>query len=132
MPYEEIQHMADWSLRVYAGDLPGLFAEAARGMTALAGMRLTDGPRTRRKFSINGPDTESLLVGFLSEILYLGEEEKLGFDEFHLQFEDDRLEAELGGAAIRSIDKIIKAVTYHNLQIRQTEKGLEVEIVFDV
>jgi len=109
-----------------------LFTEAARGMTALAGTRLADGPRTRRKISVRGSDAESLLVSFLSEILYLGEEEKLGFDEFHLQFEDDRLEAELGGAAIRSIDKIIKAVTYHNLQIRQTEKGLEVEIVFDV
>ena len=132
MPYEEIQHTADWSLHAWAEDLPGLFVEAARGMTALAGTRLVDGPRTRRKISIHGPDAESQLVGFLSEILFLGEEEKLGFDEFHLRFEDDHLEAELGGAAIRSINKIIKAVTYHNLQIQPTEKGLEVEIVFDV
>jgi SHS2 domain-containing protein len=132
MPFEEIQHTADWSLHAWAEDLPGLFAEAARGMGALAGMRLVDGPRTRRKITIRDPDAESLLVSFLSELLYLGEEEKLGFDEFDLRFEVDRLEAEIGGAAIHSINKIIKAVTYHNLQIRQTGKGFEVEIVFDV
>jgi SHS2 domain-containing protein len=28
--------------------------------------------------------------------------------------------------------KEIKAVTYHNLSIRETERGLEAEIVFDV
>ncbi len=132
MPYEEIQHTADWSLRVWAEDLPGLFAEAARGMASLSGTLLADSPRIRRTISRRGPDAESLLVSFLSELLYLGEEEKLGFDRFSLRITDNRLEAEIEGAAILSIDKIIKAVTFHNLQIRQTEKGFEVEIVFDV
>jgi SHS2 domain-containing protein len=30
------------------------------------------------------------------------------------------------------LDKEIKAVTYHNLAVRQTETGLAVNIVFDV
>ena len=36
------------------------------------------------------------------------------------------------GGAVRSMEKEIKAVTFHNLEIRETGRGLEVEIVFDV
>jgi len=132
MPFEEIQHTADWSLRVWAATLPELFAEAARGMTALAGARLAAAPRTSRTIEISSLDIEGLLVSFLSEILYLGEEEKLAFDEFKIQIVENRVSAEITGAAIRSIDKTIKAVTYHNLLIRQASRGYEVEIVFDV
>lgn len=132
MPFEEIPHTADWSLRVWAMDLPVLFIEAARGMVAIAGTRLAAGPRTSRTIVSIAPDHESLLVSFLSELLYIGEQEKLAFDEFKIKIEAERLSAEVVGAPILSIDKIIKAVTYHNLQIRQTSKGYEVEIVFDV
>ncbi len=132
MPFEEVPHTADWSLRVRAGSLEDLFAEAARGMNALAGTRLAQSPRTRRTFVSKASDLESLLVSFLSEILYIGEQEKLAFDEFQVEMSGDHLEASATGAPILSIDKTIKAVTYHNLQIRQTRAGYEVEIVFDV
>jgi len=36
------------------------------------------------------------------------------------------------GAAAERLDKVIKAVTYHNLSIRQTAEGYETTIVFDV
>jgi SHS2 domain-containing protein len=36
------------------------------------------------------------------------------------------------GAPIASLDKAIKAVTYHNLRINETSKGFETTIVFDV
>jgi SHS2 domain-containing protein len=132
MPYEEIHHTADWSLRVWASDLPGLFAESARGMSALSGLRLSPGLKVNRTIVTVGPDPESLLVGFLSELIFIGEQEKLAFDEFNLRIVADRLTAEIAGAPILSMDKAIKAVTYHNLQIRQTLEGCEVEIVFDV
>ena len=38
----------------------------------------------------------------------------------------------MDGAPLETVNKMIKAVTYHNLQIRQTARGYEVEIVFDV
>jgi len=38
----------------------------------------------------------------------------------------------MDGAPLLSATKIIKAVTYHNLRIRPTARGYEVEIVFDV
>ncbi len=132
MPFEEVPHTADWCLRVRAASLDELFIEAARGMNALAGTRPARGPRTKRTFTCEAQDHESLLVSFLSELLYLGEQEKLAFDEFQLAMSGDHLDASVTGAPMRSTGKIIKAVTYHNLQIQRTEAGYEVEIVFDV
>ena len=36
------------------------------------------------------------------------------------------------GAEIESVDKAIKAVTYHNLKIQRNAEDLETTIVFDV
>ena len=135
--YEEIPHTADWALRVWAGDLPTLFRVAAIGMNSLSGLILSNAGRIQRSIELTAPDAESLLVTFLSELVYSAEQENLGFDEFELrpevtQYDIYWLRAKIFGAPIESLDKAIKAVTFHNLQIRETERGLEVEIVFDV
>lgn len=132
MPYEEVQHTADWCLRVWAADLPSLFVEAARGMNAISGARQIPGLRTRRTFEAAAPDPESLLVSFLSELVYAAEKEHLVFDNFKVEVDGRMVKIEMDGAPLASMDKTIKAVTYHNLHIRRTERGLEVEIVFDV
>ena len=132
MPYEELQHTADWCLRVWAADLPSLFTEAALGMNALSGARLAPGPLLQRTFECVAPDPESLLVSFLSELVFAAEQEQLAFGNFRIGIEGQSLKVQMDGAPLLSIHKTIKAVTYHNLQIRQTGRGFEVEIVFDV
>jgi SHS2 domain-containing protein len=130
--YREVEHTADWELEVWATDLPGLLEQAARGMFDLSGMRLEPEPRLRRAFSLEASDSETLLVKFLSELLYYGEKERIGFDQYQIELEGFRLKAEIGGARLVSIDKEIKAVTYHRLTVRQVEGKLRVNIVFDV
>jgi len=132
MGFEEISHTADWSIRVWADDLAGLLVESARGMNWLAGAELADHPRVKQSFEAEGPDGESMLVAFLSELVYYAEQQNLGFDDFDIQLNDGRLKADMGGAPLKSLSKAIKAVTWHNLKIKETERGLEVEIVFDV
>ena len=132
MGFEEISHTADWSVLVWAQDLPSLFIESARAMNALAGTRLNNGPRLRRSFETEDPDAESLLVAFLSELVYYQEQENLAFDAFDLTISDQALKVEMEGARIEWVDKAIKAVTYHNLKIEKTDRGLETRIVFDV
>jgi len=131
--FREQVHTADWELQVWAPDLPALLEQAARGMYALSGLRLQPGPPQTRRLELHALDAESLLVRFLTELLWLGQQEGLGVDSFQLALDPDwTLRAELTGALILSLDKDIKAVTYHNLAVRQTPQGLEVEIVFDV
>jgi SHS2 domain-containing protein len=137
MPFEEMPHTADWCLHVWAADLPHLFVESARGMNALSGISLVEGQKIERTFSASAPDVESLLVAFLSEMIYYAEHDHLAFDEYDLTLAREEstpfnLSARLHGAAIRSMNKSIKAVTYHNLRVKETGQGFEVEIVFDV
>jgi len=130
--FQEIAHTADWELHVWAPEMTMLLEQAARGMYTLMAARLKSTSRQTRCLEIHFLDNESLLVSFLTELLLLGELENLGFDTFNLQIENERLIADLSGAPIASIVKEIKAVTYHNLVIRNTEAGLETNIVFDV
>jgi len=132
MGFEEISHTADWSVRVWAQDLPSLFVEAARAMNSLAGTVPGTGARLKRTFKAEAPDPESLLVAFLSELVYYQEQENLTFDTFDLRVTGEWLKAEMDGSQIASVDKAIKAVTYHNLKIEKTKDGIETTIVFDV
>ena len=131
--FREIPHTADWELEAWAPDLTGLLEQAAQGMFAISGTRLQPTERQARTLDLHALDAESLLVRFLSELLWLGQQDGLAFDTFWFSLEPGwRLYVELGGAPIASQEKEIKAVTYHNLVIRRTARGLAVNIVFDV
>ena len=117
---------------MWAPDLEGLLEHAARGMYALAGMCLERSKPAQRELELTAEDSESLLVVFLGELLHFIEQDNLAFDEFQIELEGLALRAHLRGSQVQKFDKEIKAVTYHNLQVRQTGHGLQVNIVFDV
>lgn len=130
--FREIEHTADWELEVWAPNLPQLLEQAARGMYTLARVELQPGSREQRELDLPFFDPESLLVTFLSELLYLGSIENVAFSKFEFELKDDRLHANLEGGKIASLQKEIKAVTYHKLAVQKTEAGLRTRIVFDV
>lgn len=130
--FREHEHTADWELEVWAPDLAGLLVQAALGMYALAGVCLEPFSREQRKIEVSAFDAESLLVAFLQELLYLSEAHNMGFDHFDIQIKNYALQAILSGSVIVSIHKEIKAVTYHNLKIVESDQGLSTRIVFDV
>lgn len=132
--FRELEHTADWVLEVWASDLAGLFEQAARGMYALAKVRLADVPRLKRELHLTAYDNEVLLVDFLSELLYIAEDENLAFDSFKIKLNENNLDAILEGAPIVFQAKEIKAVTFHGLAIEKDEKRgvFTVKIVFDV
>jgi SHS2 domain-containing protein len=130
--YREQPHTADWALTVWAPDMIDLLRQAAHGMYALMHARLLSEPRESYRFEIAVPDRETLLVTFLAELLYFTQRDEVGFDRFDLTQKGERLIAAVEGAPLESIAKEIKAVTYHNLAVRETERGLEATIVFDV
>jgi len=130
--FREIEHTADWEIEAWAPDPAGLLEQAALGMYALSGMRLHPTQRVERDFTLSGADQETLLVKFLHELIFLGEQEGLGFDRYDLRITQTFLDARLSGAPILAQNREIKAVTYHNLAIRTTPNGLAVNLVFDV
>ncbi len=66
-------------------------------MYALAGASLQAGPRLDRRFDLPMKDPESLLVTFLGELLYLGEQDGLAFDSFNLYIEGRITARQAGG-----------------------------------
>ena len=131
--FEEIEHTADWAYRVRGENLAQLFIQAALGLYALVGMQLGSGERIARSLQLKAIDRESLLIAWLNELLYLHESEGLGLEQITIQHLDEtRIQAEVIGAPTQQWLKDIKAVTYHNLAIRETESGLEVTLVLDV
>ena len=131
--FKELEHTADCALEVWAPNLSIVFVEAAQGMRALGRIELEKGSRISRSFSLEADSAESLLVMFLEEILFYGEDEGVGFDEYEVIIEKEyHLKAKIHGGIIGSQKKEIKAVTFHNLSVDETESGYEVVIVFDV
>lgn len=132
MGFEELPHTADCALRVWAPDLASLFAEAALGLNFIGGAHLGRGQRVSRQISIQAADPESLLIAFLSELIYAQEHEALAFDEFHLRVAAHTLAGKIKGSKLLSLTRPIKAATFHNIQIRETHRGMEVDVIFDV
>jgi SHS2 domain-containing protein len=132
--FEEIEHTADWALRVYGRDLHELYLNAARGMNALMVSEISvSNPEVERHVELEALDAESLLVEWLSELAYWAEAEMLIFHQFDLLLATStHLEAIARGNYVSNLKKHIKAVTYHNLEISETDTGLETTIVFDV
>jgi len=130
--FEEIQHTADWALKVWAPDFGSLLEEAARGMNHLMMVVIDPSQPAEYEFTLAADDQESLLVGFLNRILYALELDSIGVDSYDLLVDGFQVKAHLKGGRVVEIQKLIKAVTYHNLAIRSSEGGLETTIVFDV
>ena len=128
----ELAHTADWALKVWGPDLAHLLSEAAHGMYALMEVELSHEQPVAMPFEMKADDGESLLVSFLSELLYLGEDQGLAFDRFELDLQDFKLSGVLHGGLLASQRKEIKAVTYHELEIIYTGSRYEATIVFDV
>lgn len=131
--FKEVEHTADWAYQVWGKSLEELFREAAYGLYSLAGMQLANESSIHSKIQLQGIDQESLLIAWLNELLYLYENANLGCDRLEFLRLDERcLVADLLCLPITTWTKEIKAVTYHNLAIRETETGLEVTIILDV
>lgn len=129
-----IEHTADWALRLRGDDLKALFARAAEGMAYLLVGDLSAVPRdVSRDLTLEAYDAEEMLVLFLGELAYWAERDGLVFPAADLrEVTSTRLAGTVSGGRPPEIQKHIKAVTYHDLAIRQAETGLEVTVVFDV
>jgi SHS2 domain-containing protein len=133
-PFTVVDHTADWALCVRGEDWPVLLRNAAEGMTWLmTGGQGTIPSSVRREIALTAPDRETLLVDWLSELAYLAEMELLVFSRIDVHDASaSALSATVHGGRVEQLAKHIKAVTYHELKVREGPEGLWVTVVFDV
>jgi len=133
--YEILEHKADLKIRAFGKTKEELFENAMAGMF--------EGAKYEPKFEIRNlkfeikiksVDLPSLLVDFLSEILYLVETRKEVYQKIDFRkFLENEIEADLIGKKIKRMGVHVKGVTYHGLEINQREDGIwQATILFDI
>jgi SHS2 domain-containing protein len=131
--FEEVEHTADRALRIGGQDLAELFTNAALGMNSLMVPAAGGRPAVAKEIELAAIDAESLLVAWLSELAFWAETESLVFTHFEfLRISPTRLSAVARGDRMGALEKHVKAVTFHNLEIRSDAAGLTTTVVFDV
>ena len=135
--FEILDHTADIGIMVYGEDLKSLFENAGKAffhlITDLRKVRL----RTERKIEIGGESLERLMVDWLNELLYLHDVENLLFKRFRVESAGEAgLKAKVNGEifqeGVHVIKTEVKAVTYHQLEVRQEKGGWRARIIFDL
>ena len=131
--YEILEHKADLKIRAFGKTKEELFENAMIGM--FEGARYEDeGKKIKKEIKVSSQDLLSLLVDFLSEILYLSEVNHQVYYQIQFKkFTDKNIEGILLGKKLKRIGVVIKGVTYHDLDIHQKkDKTWEATILFDI
>ena len=139
--FEILEHTADIGMAAYGKTRKEVFINAAKGMfNIIAGnnRNLVDN-NFSYKVTLRAKDLEDLLVAWLNELLYIGETKLVILNKFGIKgLSNNKIEAEVWGMKINhpciKIEKEIKAVTYHRLEIKKDEKsGLwRAQVIFDI
>ena len=130
--FEELEHTADWSIRVYGKDFPDLLSQAGAAMFQLQAVDMRANPQVWRPIEVEAPDREALLVTWLNELLYHSDEMGESYTRFVIdEAEPTRVRARVGGVPGLGERAHIKAVTYHDLSVQEAPAGWTATIVFD-
>jgi SHS2 domain-containing protein len=131
--FEEVEHTADLALKVHGHSLEEIFVNAACGLFSLMADLENLSLSVSREVHLGAPDRESLLVDWLNELLYLHEVEEEIYTRFEIEtLSSTALSAIVWGAKVTASKLTVKAATFHDLEIRETEGGYMTTVVFDV
>ena len=137
LKYKLIDHTADIGIDIFGNTMQQLFSNAAFAMFDIITDLSTVEKKDTRIIVVEGIDKEQLLVNWLSELLYLHEIKNMLFKEFYINdMNDIQLKATIHGELLDEkrhvIKTAIKAVTYHNLTIKQENDHWRVRVIFDL
>lgn len=137
MDYRIFDHTADLGVEVSAATREELYAGAAFALFDLLADLSTVRAGIVREIVVDGEDPADLLVNFLREILYLWNGERFLIKTFSArEVKPLRLKVLLRGEffdpARHRIKQEIKAVTYHQASVSETDEGFVAKVVFDV
>jgi len=135
--YAEDGPTADLTVDTWGETLEEVFRQSAialfNAITPIEGIRQNE----TREFEVEGHDLGALLFNFLDELLYLQEVDLIVFSGFDLEIDRERftLKAVCHGEpfdlARHTQGIAIKAVTFHLMNIQQSDDGWVLRVVLD-
>ena len=136
-PFEILEHPADVGFRAFGATLEKLFENSAVALVSIASEVDDVDPRQEYSLEASGPDTESLLVAWLSEVLYWFDGRRIGFQGFRVAEMHPQHVAAVGLGEPRNLIRhraklIVKAVTWHQLKVWQESGRWIAQVYLDV
>lgn len=133
----EIDHTGDIGIEVTAPDRGQLFERAAKGLFSVLTELTTVEPREAHAVTVDATDPNDLMVKWLSELNFLHVTQHVLFSKFTIdELTGTRLAATAWGESIdpdrHTVYTEVKAITYHQLEIEETDDGWRVQIIFDM
>ncbi len=128
-------HTSEVQLELEAGSLPGLVTAAARGFgeLMLGEVPPWEAPGEARAVTVEAADDAALLVGFLNELVYLGETVPgIPFRAEVREVGGGRLRAVVSLLAAQRFKTAVKAATLHGARCAQRGGAWEGRVVLDV
>jgi len=135
-PFEIIEHTADVGLKIYGGDISELFVNAAVGLFSLIIDLNKVSSDIQIDIDLKDDNKEELLVSWLNELIFQFSARSFIPKEFKIdEISDNRICAKASGEKIdlskHKILSEIKAATYHELEVKKTDKGFEARVILD-
>ena len=135
--YEILEHTADVGLLARGTTLAESFENAAAGMMEIAVDPAGVAEREQKRIAAEAPDREALLVNFLQEVLWLVDGEgwlprRVAVEQIGETGVSAVAFGEPRDPARHTLRIIVKAVTYHQLSVRETPEGWRAEVYFDI
>jgi SHS2 domain-containing protein len=140
VPFDFFDHTGDIGVRVTAATATELFSEAARALTeTLTDLSRVDA-RLASTLALSSAELDLLLVDWLNELLFQFETGGLLVRRADVDLSSAqgqhrlaaRLEADRFDPARHPIKVLVKAVTYHALEVVQVGKEWRATLVFDI
>ena len=131
--FEILHHTADIRLRVTASTLEELFADALRGLMSVMGTpAAADGVRPE-EIELDSVNVTALLVDFLNAALLRAVVSRsLYTGASFASLGETHLDATLTGVPAGELDEDVKAVTYHEAEVRRGGEGWTTMLVLDI
>ena len=122
--FEYFETTADIGIIVYGENLEELFENAALAMFSVMCNVDRVKAENRKEVKVEAEDIESLLVQWLTSLLALRDIYGMMFSKFSVNINNFRLSGEAWGEETKDEHELkveVKAVTYHNLEVRKND-----------
>jgi SHS2 domain-containing protein len=136
-PFRVLEHTADIGFEAFGRTRQEVFANAARALVNIVVDLPSITARQEVRIEVEASDPPSLLVNWLSEILYLSDAEGWLFSDFEMRSLTDRsLSALARGEKFdptrHQTKLLVKAITYHQLALEKTLEGWRAQVYVDI
>jgi len=137
--YEFLEHTADVFIVGNGKTLKEAFQNSALGVMQYMVDIKTVQLKIQKKIKAKGSDLKSLLVEFLTQVLALHDAENLVFSKFKVtKFDDKKFEIEATAqgedfnAKKHKQGTLIKAITYHEMEIKKRKNIYSIKFLVDI